>query len=214
MKNIIKKVYIVPDYRSTSNDHWYPWLSRQLKNAGFESKRIMLANPFQPDLGEWQQNLKLQIPHLDENTFLVAHGLSGLSVLRFLQDHSAQQPCKIGGVVLVAAFDTPLLAWSELNKMLQMVRLDLKKLPLSYKRAVMLMSNNDPYVPAPLSLRLAHSLNAQIFELKNAGHFCTVDGFAEFPQLLEIMKLCLASELQNAAGLSVKDPVQSRVQSG
>lgn len=36
MKNIINKVYIVPDYQATSNDHWYPWLSRQLKNVGVD----------------------------------------------------------------------------------------------------------------------------------------------------------------------------------
>ena len=201
MKNIIKKVYIVPDYQATSNDHWYPWLSRQLKNAGFESKRIMLANPFQPDLEEWQQNLKLHIPHMDEHTFLVAHGLSCISVLNFLQEHYIQQQRKIGGIILVSAFDTPLVAWSELNKILQAVRLDLKNLPYSYKRAVMLISSNDPYVPAPISLRLAHSLNAQIFEIKKAGHFNKSDGFSEFPQLLDIIKQCLANELQNAAGL-------------
>lgn len=201
MKNIIKKVYIVPDYQATSNDHWYPWLSRQLKNAGFESKRIMLANPFQPDLEEWQQNLKLHIPHMDEHTFLVAHGLSCVSVLNFLQEHYIQQQRKIGGIILVSAFDTPLVAWSELNKILQAVRLDLKNLPYSYKRAVMLISSNDPYVPAPISLRLAHSLNAKIFEIKKAGHFNKSDGFSEFPQLLDIITQCLANELQNAAGL-------------
>lgn len=201
MKNIIKKVYIVPDYQATSNDHWYPWLSRQLKNAGFESKRIMLANPFQPDLEEWQQNLKLHIPHMDEHTFLVAHGLSCISVLNFLQEHYIQQQRKIGGIILVSAFDTPLVAWSELNKILQAVRLDLRNLPYSYKRAVMLISSNDPYVPAPISLRLAHSLNAKIFEIKKAGHFNKSDGFSEFPQLLDIITQCLANELQNAAGL-------------
>ncbi|MBD8009869.1 RBBP9/YdeN family alpha/beta hydrolase [Acinetobacter pecorum] len=201
MKNIIKKVYIVPDYQATSNDHWYPWLSRQLKNAGFESKRIMLANPFQPDLEEWQQNLKLHIPHMDEHTFLVAHGLSCISVLNFLQEHYIQQQRKIGGIIMVSAFDTPLVAWSELNKILQAVRLDLRNLPYSYKRAVMLISSNDPYVPAPISLRLAHSLNAKIFEIKKAGHFNKSDGFSEFPQLLDIITQCLANELQNAAGL-------------
>lgn len=201
MKNIIKKVYIVPDYQATSNDHWYPWLSRQLKNAGFESKRIMLANPFQPDLEEWQQNLKLHIPHMDEHTFLVAHGLSCVSVLNFLQEHYIQQQRKIGGIIMVSAFDTPLVAWSELNKILQAVRLDLRNLPYSYKRAVMLISSNDPYVPAPISLRLAHSLNAKIFEIKKAGHFNKSDGFSEFPQLLDIITQCLANELQNAAGL-------------
>ncbi len=74
------------------------------------------------------------------STFLVAHGLSCVSVLNFLQEHYIQQQQKIGGIILVSAFDTPLVAWSELNKILQAVRLDLKNLPYSYKCAVMLIS--------------------------------------------------------------------------
>lgn len=201
MKNITKKVYIVPDYQATSNNHWYPWLSRQIKDAGFEAKRIMLANPFQPDLEEWQHNLKLQIPPLDEHSFIVAHGLGGLSALKFLEDHYNRTQLKIGGLMLVAAFDTPLVAWSELNKMVQAVKLDMNNLSQAAKRFVMLLSSNDPYVPAPISLRLGHSLNAQIFEIKNAGHFNKLDGYADFSKLLELLKLCLANDLQNAAGL-------------
>lgn len=201
MKNITKKVYIVPDYQATSNDHWYPWLSRQIKDAGFEAKRIMLANPFQPDLEEWQHNLKLQIPSLDEHSFIVAHGLGGLNALKFLEEHYSRTQLKIGGLMLVAAFDTPLVAWSELNKMVQAVKLDLNNLSHGAKRFVMLLSSNDPYVLAPISLRLGHSLNAQIFEIKNAGHFNKLDGYADFSKLLELLKLCLANDLQNAAGL-------------
>ena len=63
---------------------------------------------------------------------------------KLLQEHYIQQQRKIGGIILVSAFDTPLVAWSELNKILQAVRLDLKNLPYSYKRAVMLISSNDP----------------------------------------------------------------------
>ncbi len=47
-----------------------------------------------------------------------------------------------------------------------------------------------PDARAPISLRLAHSLNAQIFEIKKAGHFNKSDGFADFPQLLDIIKQC------------------------
>lgn len=85
--------------------------------------------------------------------------------------------------------------------MVQAVKLDLNNLSHGAKRFVMLLSSNDPYVPAPISLRLGHSLNAQIFEIKNAGHFNKLDGYADFSKLLELLKLCLANDLQNAAGL-------------
>lgn len=201
MTHRIKKVYIVPDYQATINDHWYPWLSHQIRRAGFQAKRVILANPFQPDLDEWQQNLQVQMPQLDEHSIIVAHGFSALSVLQFLQKQPVFQEQKIGGLAIVAGFDTPLVAWSELNKMIQTVRLDFRGLPQHYQRAVMFVSSNDPYVPAPVSLRLAHTLNAQIFEIREAGHFCKRDSYTDFPQLLTVIIRFLANVLQNAAGL-------------
>lgn len=161
----------------------------------------MLASPFQPDLDEWQHNLKLQIPRLDEHSFIITHGLGALSALKFLQQQDCPYQSRIGGVILVAAFDTPLVAWSELNQMVHTMRLDLKQVSQSSRCFVMLLSSNDPYVPAPISLRLAHTLKARIVEIRNAGHFRKTDGYADFPELLKLVKLCLANDLQNAAGL-------------
>ena len=67
----------------------------------------------------------------------------------------------------------------------------------------MYISNNDPHVPTAMSLSLAHRLlNTQIFEVLQAGHFEKTDGYADFPQLLEVIqRLYGLNELQNAAGL-------------
>lgn len=72
----------------------------------------------------------------------------------------------------------------------------------SSQHAFMLMSSNDPNVPAPLSIQLAHRINAQIFEVKQAGHFEKIDGYADFPQVLEIIQQLYGQhDLQNVAGL-------------
>ena len=139
------------------------------QRRGVRGQTDHAGQSFQPDLEEWQHNLKLQIPYLDEHSFIVAHGLGGLSALKFLEEHYNRTQLKIGGLMLVAAFDTPLVAWSELNKMVQAVKLDLNNLSHGAKRFVMLLSSNDPYVPAPISLRLGHSLNAQILKSKMQG---------------------------------------------
>lgn len=201
MPKTIKKVYIVHGYRSNSNDHWYPWLSREIKAMGHQTKRVMLSNPLEPNLQDWRQNLAVQIPKLDQDTIVIAHGLSCLSVLSFIEQHYIKTNNTTGPVVLVSGFDSPLVAWSELNHMLKNVKLGYTQLQYAADRYVMFMSNNDPFVPATHSLRLAHSINAHIVEQKDAGHFRKADGFSEFPELLNTIKRYLTNEVQTAVSL-------------
>ncbi|ANF81158.1 alpha/beta hydrolase [Acinetobacter sp. NCu2D-2] len=201
MTTISKKIYIVHDYRANSNDHWYPWLSREIKSLGHQAKRIMLANPVQPNLQEWRENLALQIPKLDEHTILIGHGLSVLSLLDYLQDQYFKTSQSIQSLIMVAGFDQPVVAWSELNQAIRQIKLNYTQLQYAAERYVMFMSNNDPYIPAPHSLRLAHALNAAIIEQKAAGHFVKETGFLQFPELLDAVKHCLKNEKQSAVSL-------------
>lgn len=195
-------VFIVHDYQTTSNDHWYPWLSRQIKQLGIQAKRIMLANPLEPKMQDWQQSLEVQIPKMDADTVLVAHGLSCLSVLKFVEQYYQTHHRMIRGVILVAGFDQPLVGWSELNDLVRSVKLDFNTLTRSFKHSVMFISSNDPDVPAVMSLQLAHHLKSQIFEIREAGHFEKTDGYADFPQLLEVIqRLYGLNGLQSAANL-------------
>lgn len=201
MLKTTKKIYIVHDYRSNSNDHWYPWLSREIKALGHQTKRVMLSNPLEPNLQEWQKNLAAQIPTLDQDTIVIAHGLSCLSVLGFIEQYNLKTNFRTGPVILVSGFDSPIVAWSELNHIIRAMKLGYTQLQSAGARYVMFMSNNDPFVPAIHSLRLAHSINAQIIEQKDAGHFRKADGYTEFPELLNTIKHYLTNEVQIAVSL-------------
>lgn len=191
MPNSKKKVYIVHGYQASTLDHWFPWLSRKVKEAGHDAKRIMLAQPMQPDPELWQQSLKAQIPHLDESTILVAHNLSCLSVLKFLE----QQQTPICAGIFVAAFKDPIVALSELNRFIRGTKLNFKSINSSMKQSVIFFSSNDPYVPAPLSLQLGQLLNAQMHEVRNAGHFMKRDGYENFEELWSVIQQCLSSDV-------------------
>ena len=81
----------------------------------------------------------------------------------------------------------------ELNLFIDQVHFDDAFLRLSISHRILFFSNNDPFVPAPFSIQLGHSLNAQMIEEIGAGHFMASDGFSEFPQLWDKLSVLLKS---------------------
>ena len=55
------------------------------------------------------------------------------------------------------------------------------------------ISSNDPIVPPPASIQLGSFINAQIYEVKDAGHFMAEDGFSEIPELWDVLKPLLTT---------------------
>lgn len=188
-----KKVYIVHGYQASPNDHWFPWLSRKVHAAGHFSKRVMLPESSQPNFDAWQQSLALQIPHLNEDTIIVAHSLGCAAVLHYLTQHFQTAAKNIQAGIFVSGFAAPLSTIPELNEFIAAAKLDSVKLQTSMPLAFCLLSSNDPIVPPPLTLQLSHLLNAQCFEVKKAGHFMRKDGYSEFDEIWELIKPLLSS---------------------
>lgn len=188
-----KKIYIVHGYKASPNDHWFPWLSRKLQLAGHSSKRVMLAESGQPNFESWQKFLSLQIPHLDEDTIIVAHSLGCLAVLHYLNERFKTTGEKIKAGIFVAGFKAPLASTPELNTFIQQAKLDSALLQRHMPLAFSFLSSNDPIVPPPLSVQLGHFLNAQIYEVKQAGHFMQENGYTEFHEIWALIKPLLAT---------------------
>ncbi|WP_374667216.1 RBBP9/YdeN family alpha/beta hydrolase [Acinetobacter sp.] len=190
---IQKKVYIVHGCQASPNDHWFPWLSRKVQAAGHSSRRVMLPESHQPDFEVWQRSLALQIPHLDENTIIVAHSLGCVAALHYLnqQFQTAAQTIQAG--IFISGFAAPLAAIPELKDFIVQAKLDSARLQTSMPLAFCVLSSNDPIVPPPFTLQLSNLLNAQCFEVKNAGHFMRTDGYAEFHEMWELIKPLLAN---------------------
>ncbi|MGE8540792.1 RBBP9/YdeN family alpha/beta hydrolase [Acinetobacter sp. ANC 3813] len=188
-----KKVYIVHGYLASPNDHWFPWLSRKVQQAGYLSKRVMLPESSQPDFEMWQQSLALQIPHLDEDTIIVAHSLGCIATLHYLNERFKTEAKEIKAGIFAAGFKAPLKVFPELDSFIAKAKLDSAKLQKYMPLAFCLLSSNDAIVPPPLTLQLGHVLNAQSFEVKNAGHFMAEDGYEQFQEIWELLKPLLVN---------------------
>ena len=80
---------------SASNDHWIPWLQRQLLLNGIEAQTPEMPGFYKPNYEQWKDTLEMF--HPDEETILVGHSCGGGFLVRWLSENSK----KVGKVVLV-----------------------------------------------------------------------------------------------------------------
>ncbi|MBJ9986615.1 serine hydrolase family protein [Acinetobacter sp. S40] len=182
----MKHVYIIHGYQAVPEDHWFPWLEQHILQTGAIAERVFLADSAHPDADVWQECLSAQCTVLNENTIIVAHSLGCVSSLNFLS--KVLQKSSIGAGIFVSGFTEKLNAIPELDQFMESQTLDDKLLRQHILRRYVLLSSNDPFVSPPLTIRLGQRLNAQILEIKQAGHFMQEDGYTAFPQLWDVLR--------------------------
>ena len=186
------KIFIIHGYQSSPEQHWFPWLATKIEQMGSQFEIVHLQGSDQPDFATWRQNLEAQVHPLNEQTIIVAHSLGCISVLDYLSE--ALNGRLIKAIFMVAGFNEKLTALPELNQFVQQAKLNDALLRFRIQQRYSLFSCNDPFVPAPLSIRFGQLLNAQMIEVKKAGHFMQSDGLSEFPQLWEKLEKLLVEQ--------------------
>ena len=189
---MLMKVFIIHGYQSSPEQHWFPWLATKIEQMGSQCEIVHLQGSDQPDFATWRQNLEAQVHPLNEQTIIVAHSLGCISVLDYLSE--ALNGRLIKAIFMVAGFNENLTALPELNQFVQQAKLNDALLRFRIQQRYSLFSCNDPFVPAPLSIRFGQLLNAQMIEVKKAGHFIQSDGLSEFPQLWEKLEKLLVEQ--------------------
>ena len=190
---MLMKVFIIHGYQSSPEQHWFPWLANKIKQIGSQCEMVHLQGSDQPDFAIWRQNLVAQVHPLNEQSIIIAHSLGCLSALDYLSE--ALNGRLIKAMFMVAGFNEKLMALPELNQFVQQAKLNDALLRCRIQQRYLLFSCNDPFIPAPLSIRFGQLLNAQMIEVKKAGHFMKEDGFSEFPQLWEKLEKLLVEQL-------------------
>lgn len=176
-------VFIVHGYRTAPQNHWFPWLAQKIQSVGAACEIVHLEDSSAPQYEVWKECLHMQISPLDENSIVVAHSLGCLSSLDFLSE--ALKGKKLKAIFLIAPFKESLPALPELNGFIQQAKIDEHVIRTAIQKRFIFLSNNDPYVTAPESIRLGFAIHAQMVEIKSAGHFMQDDGFVEFSELWE-----------------------------
>lgn len=191
----MKKVFIVHGYKDSPEQHWYPWLKQQVLAIGHTCEIIHLEHAEQPRYEVWKHNITQQIKSLNEDTIIVAHGLGGIATLDFLSSEILGR--KLGALFLVAGFSKNLSVVPELNSFLQQAEVDDALLRMNILNRFVFFSNNDPFVPTPISIQQGYSLNSQMIEVKDAGHFMAAEGYTRLNVLWEKLAVLLQPESQS-----------------
>jgi len=190
--NSKNSVFILHCENADPEQHWYAWLEQQLKSEEIRVERVFLADANHPEAEIWQTCLEAQLKGLNEQSIVVAHGLSCVAVAKFLAKKLKQTTLKAG--VFIAAFNDPIPQHPEFNIFLEHSPFESGLLRANIQRRLVFFSSNDPVIPVPLSFKFSNLLNAQLIEVAQAGHFRAQDGFKEFPELLQALQTLLKAE--------------------
>lgn len=109
MKNAIlvpgrpdKDEYYDPNVPANSNNHWFPWLSKQLQINDVFAVAIEPPRPYAPRYDVWKKEFERF--DITQETVLVGHSCGGGFLVRWLSEN---KDIKVGKVVLVAPWLNP-----------------------------------------------------------------------------------------------------------
>ncbi len=187
MKN---RVYIIHGWGGTPHEHWLPWLTHMLEEAGCEVHVPAMLHTDEPVIAEWVEQLDRVVGELDEHTYFVGHSIGCQAILRYLQTQTGK---KAGGCVLVAAWflleNLESIEEERFAKPWMRNDMDYEAIRNVTRNIMVLNSENDPFGAVEENSRLLKErLHAHVTILKNKGHFTEEDGIRELPEALEILK--------------------------
>jgi len=179
-----KGEYLNPKYPTSSNSHWFPWLSKQLMIREIHTVAVEMPTSYYPEYDKWKKEFERY--DISPKTVLVGHSCGGGFLVRWLSEN---KNIEINKLILVAPwigldpdqpFDESFFDFDWDTSLFTRVN-DL----------IMFSSTNDVSEIKKSEEIIKNKLTGlKIIELENKGHF-TLHGMGtvEFPELLEA---CLA----------------------
>ena len=188
-----KRVFLVHGWDGRPDNHWFPWLSLELKANGFsaqggpasgwEVNAPQMPHAPKPRVKEWLEFLKEYVGKADKDTYFVGHSLGCITTARYLEIRSSKT--RIGGAVFVAGFSGRINV-PEVREFYELP-FNSEKARLHSDKFVMIFSDNDPYVPMEKSLEMARQLGAKTILERGKGHFTAGDGVTSLPSALSAL---------------------------
>ena len=181
-----KRVFLVHGFEGDPQNHWFPWLSQELKARYFVVESLAMPSPATPQLKEWLVTIKDVVDKSDEHTYFVGHSLGCLAIVRYLE--KLAKTARVGGAVFVAGFsgNISLPALAEFYAT-PTAPINFERVRLICPKITTLFSEDDPVVPLASGLAFAKSLGAKVILEKGKGHFCADDGVLALPVVLDIL---------------------------
>lgn len=161
---------------SASNDHWIPWLQRQLLLNGIEAQTPEMPGFYEPNYEKWKEMLERFTP--DENTLLIGHSCGGGFLVRWLSENKAG----VGKVVLVAPWLDP---EHTIDPNFFKFEIDSNIASKTENLTVMYSTDDYPDILKSIEILKSKLKDAKFQEFNGKGHF-VLDSLKteKFPELL------------------------------
>ncbi len=176
-----KRVFLVHGWDGYPDNHWFPWLKKELESRGFKVESLAMPNAAHPKVFEWLSKITESVGNPTKDDYFVGHSLGCISIVRYIVQLPPE--AKVGGCVFVAGFsgniNIPEIAEFYL------LPLDFKNTKKHCENFVTIFSDNDPVVPLDNKNLFEDKLSARTIVEHNKGHFCKSDGVIELPSVLE-----------------------------
>ncbi len=201
-----KRVFLVHGWEGRPDNHWFPWLSWELKARGFEVYAITMPNPDEPKVSEWISAIKSAVGRPTAETYFVGHSLGCIAIVRYI----VQMPvkAKIGGCIFVAGFsgdlNIPEIAEFYLppqtaarGQNADRTRTDAEFFESAKQHCdkfVTIFSDNDECVPMARSLEFQKALGAKGILERGKGHFSKSEGVDALPSAFNELMIMSALE--------------------
>lgn len=185
---LMATIFIFHGIGGTPQEHWFPWLKRELEQGNHTVIVPQFPHTDAPQLTEWLAHFTQYEP-LPKDSVFVGHSLGGMFALRLLENLEAS----ISATVLVASVTDPSdgAEYQPLMTSFTTQPLDWKKIRANAGSVSVLHADNDPYIPLEHAEKLASNLKANFTVIPDGGHLNQSTGYEEFPLLMERIQAVL-----------------------
>ncbi len=180
----MKKALLLHGTDGDSTVNWFPWLSAQLKNDGWDVWSPDLPNAHTPNITAYNDYLfGHQKFDFDKDTVIIGHSSGAVAALGLLQALQSAQIVK--QCILIGAFRDD-LGWDNLGGLFEKP-FDYEKIKKQCESFLFIHSDNDPYCPLDHAEYLSQMVDGELKIIPDQKHFSyeTDPKYNEFPELLK-----------------------------
>ncbi|MFH1972575.1 MAG: alpha/beta fold hydrolase [archaeon] len=182
----MKRVFLIHGWDGNPNNHWFPWLKKELKSKGFEVITPAMPNKSKPKIETWVPYLAEQVGKLDKDTYFIGHSIGCQTILRYLERTKG----KCGGCIFVAGFFT--LNLDEETEDDKAIAKPWLETPINFTKVkektnnfFAIFSDDDEVVPTNNAKMFKKNIGAKTLIVKNRGHFTMETDINKIPEVLE-----------------------------
>ena len=181
----MKNYFIIHGSFGNSQEHYLPWLTRELNKLGGE----VVCLDFPIGVGvqcyeSWAKTLNPYKNKINKDTIFIGRSIGPIFAIKYILENNL----KIAKLISISGFNNYSVDGGDYDKVNKSMFVDnLKEFKKHCKENICIISENDPYVKLPALKEFADTIADKTINIKNGGHFNTDSGYTTFEKLLELI---------------------------